>query len=234
MSKVALTFSSVSKCYDAPASSRRCALRDVSFEIVSGDTVAIVGRSGSGKSTLLNLAAGIDVPTSGSVAVRGRCLETLSESSRAKVRRNDVGFVFQLFHLLPHLSVRDNVALPELIAGARAGSFDARVAALLDRVGLLDRADDRVGHLSGGEMQRVAICRALLRRPPLLLADEPTGSLDDTSGQIVMELMLQLVAEEGATLVYVTHSREIAAMARRVFKLHSGILENGPREDVTT
>lgn len=227
MDRAALKFSNVSKCYEASSSGRRCALRDVSFEIASGDTVAIVGRSGSGKSTLLNLAAGIDVPTSGSVAVRGRCLEALSEPDRARLRRNDVGFVFQLFHLLPHLTVRDNVSLPELIAGAREASFRSRVTALLDRVGLGDRANDPVGRLSGGEMQRVAICRALLRRPSLLLADEPTGSLDDTSGEVVMELMLQLVAEEGATLVYVTHSQEIAAMAKHVFQLHSGTLEKG-------
>jgi len=227
MNEPALSFANVSKCYAVSASSMRCALRDVSFDIAPGETVAIVGRSGSGKSTLLNLAAGIDVPSAGSVAVRGRCLESLSEADRAKVRRNDVGFVFQLFHLLPHLTVRDNVALPQLIAGARESSFRSRVVALLGRVGLEDRADDPVGRLSGGEMQRVAICRALLRRPPLLLADEPTGSLDDSSGQTVMELMLELVAEEGTTLVYVTHSQEVAALATRMFKLHSGILENG-------
>jgi putative ABC transport system ATP-binding protein len=226
MNKAALTFVNVSKCYDASGSTGRCALRDVSFEIGMGETVAIVGRSGSGKSTLLHLAAGIDVPTSGSVVVRGRPLETLSETSRAKLRRDEVGFVFQLFHLLPHLTVKDNVALPELIAGAREVSFRARVFALLERVGLEDRADDPVGKLSGGEMQRVAICRALLRHPPLLLADEPTGSLDDCSGEIVMELMLQLVAEEGTTLVYVTHSQELAALADHTFRLHSGILES--------
>ena len=121
--------------------------------------------------------------------------------------------------------MRDNVALPELIAGARERAFGERVAALLERVGLPDRADDPVARLSGGEMQRVAICRALLRRPRLLLADEPTGSLDDASGQVVMDLMLQMVAEEGTTLVYATHSRELAAMADGTLRLHSGILE---------
>lgn len=225
MNKAALTFVNVSKCYGGTGSSDRCALRDVSFEITAGATVAVVGRSGSGKSTLLHLAAGIDVPSAGSVLVRGRSLDALSETNRAKLRRDEVGFVFQLFHLLPHLTVRDNVALPELIAGTREGSFRTRVLTLLERVDLADRVDDPVGRLSGGEMQRVAICRALLRRPPLLLADEPTGSLDDTSGQVVMELMLQLVAEEGTTLVYVTHSRDLAALADHIFQLHSGVLE---------
>ena len=224
----ALTFSGVSKVYDGTGSAERYALRDVTFEIDSGETVAIVGRSGSGKSTLLHLAAGIDVPTRGSVAVHGAPLEKLNETARTRLRRRDIGFVFQLFHLLPHLTVRDNVALPELIAGVRERDYRDRVTALLDRVGLLDRADDPVAGLSGGEMQRVAICRALLRRPRLLLADEPTGSLDDASGEVVMDLMLQMVAEEGATLVYATHSRELAAMAGRTLRLHSGILEEEP------
>lgn len=225
MDQAALTFVNVSKVYDGADSAERYALRDVSFEIASGKTAAIVGRSGSGKSTLLHLAAGIDVPSRGSVAVHGTPLDGLSETARTRLRRHDIGFVFQLFHLLPHLTVRDNVALPELIAGARQRAFRERVAALLERVGLPDRADDRVAGLSGGEMQRVAICRALLRRPRLLLADEPTGSLDDASGQVVMDLMLQMVAEEGATLVYATHSRELAAMADSALRLHSGILE---------
>lgn len=225
MTQPALSFVNVSKCYDSLGSGGRYALRDISFAISPGETVAIVGRSGSGKSTLLHLAAGIDVPTSGSVHVRGRSLEALSENTRAKLRRDEVGFIFQLFHLLPHLTVKDNVALPELIAGGREVSFRARLFALLERVGLDDRANDPVGQLSGGEMQRVAICRALLRRPALLLADEPTGSLDDASGQIVMELMFQLVAEEKTTLVYVTHSQELAGLADYTLQLHSGILE---------
>ena len=232
MDPAALTFANVSKVYDGAGAAERYALRDVSFEIASGRTVAIVGRSGSGKSTLLHLAAGIDVPSRGSVAVHGTPLEGLNETGRTRLRRRDIGFVFQLFHLLPHLTVRDNVALPELIAGARERAFRERVTALLERVGLPDRADDPVAGLSGGEMQRVAICRALLRRPSLLLADEPTGSLDDASGQVVMELMLQMVAEEGATLVYATHSRELATLADGVLRLHSGILE--PESSGTT
>ena len=228
MDPSALSFAGVSKVYDGAGSAERYALRDVDFEIASGQTAAIVGRSGSGKSTLLHLAAGIDVPTRGSVAVHGTPLESLNETARTRLRRRDIGFVFQLFHLLPHLTVRDNVALPDLIAGVRERDYRGRVGALLERVDLPDRADDPVAGLSGGEMQRVAICRALLRRPRLLLADEPTGSLDDASGEVVMDLMLQMVAEEGATLVYATHSRELAAMADRTLRLHSGILEEEP------
>ena len=228
MEPAALTFVNVSKVYHAAGSAERYALRNVTFEIASGQTVAIVGRSGSGKSTLLHVAAGIDVPTRGSVAVHGLPLDGLNETARTKLRRREIGFVFQLFHLLPHLTVRDNVALPDLIAGVRERAYRERVAELLERVGLPDRADDPVAGLSGGEMQRVAICRALLRRPRLLLADEPTGSLDDASGEVVMDLMLRMVAEERATLVYATHSRELAAMADRTLGLHSGILENGP------
>ncbi len=228
MDAAALTFTGVSKVYDGAGSAERYALRDVTFEIASGQTVAIAGRSGSGKSTLLHLAAGIDVPTRGSVSVRGTPLEGLNETARTRLRRHEIGFVFQLFHLLPHLTVRDNVALPDLIAGVRERAYRERVAALLERVGLPDRADDPVAGLSGGEMQRVAICRALLRRPRLLLADEPTGSLDDASGEVVMDLMLRMVTEEGATLVYATHSRELAALADRTLRLHSGILETEP------
>jgi ABC-type lipoprotein export system ATPase subunit len=220
----ALALEHVTKAYGA-GDGQRYALRDVSLTVPSGGVVAIVGRSGSGKSTLLHLAAGIDTPTTGRVLVDGRDLAVMGDRERTLLRRDAVGLVFQFFHLMPHLSVRDNVALPAFIAGTAPGDYRVRVAELLDRVGLADRADHPVQKLSGGEMQRVAICRALLRRPRLLLADEPTGNLDDANGQLVMQLMLTLVREEGATLVYVTHSREIAALAGRMWRLHSGELE---------
>ena len=184
----------------------------------------MVGRSGSGKSTLLHLAAGIDVPSDGEVWVDGRSLARLTDRERTLLRRRTVGLVFQFFHLLPQLSVRDNVALPALIAGEPPSAFEPRVAELLGRVGLAERAGDRVQRLSGGEQQRVAICRALLRRPRLLLADEPTGNLDDASGRLVMELMLAVASEEGSTLLFVTHSREFAALADATWELHSGVL----------
>jgi ABC-type lipoprotein export system ATPase subunit len=200
------------------------ALHEVSFELPARRRIAVVGRSGSGKSTLLHLAAGIDRPTGGEVEIGGQRLGDLSDRARTLLRRETIGLVFQFFHLLPQLSVADNVALPELIAGGRPAAFGARVRELLGRVGLADRAADPVQALSGGEQQRVAICRALVRRPRLLLADEPTGNLDDASGRLVMELMLALVAEEGSTLLYVTHSREFAALADETWQLQSGRL----------
>jgi putative ABC transport system ATP-binding protein len=221
----ALAFESVSKVYETSGSGSKYALREVSFEVPEGCKVAIVGRSGSGKSTLLHLAAGIDVPSAGVVQVRNRDLSALSEGERTRIRRDEVGLVFQFFHLLPHLSVRDNVRVPAMIAGDREGAIDRRAEELLDRVGLADRLGDAVQKLSGGEMQRVAICRALLRRPQLLLADEPTGNLDDENGQRVMDLLLALADDEGATLIYVTHSRDFARLADVVWEIHSGELE---------
>ncbi len=230
-----LSFENVSKAYDVFGSESRSVLRDVSFGVPKGRKVAVVGRSGSGKSTLLHLAAGIDVPSAGEVCVRGRALSELSEEKRTLIRRDEIGLIFQFFYLLPHLCVRDNVALPALIAGEKPKEFEPRIMALLERVELADRAEDAVQKLSGGEMQRVAICRALLRRPNVLLADEPTGNLDDENGRRVMDLMMELVAEEGATLVYVTHSREFAALADEVWELHSGTLSgsgvSGSKED---
>ena len=219
-----LAFEAVGKTYAAAGGDPRQVLRGVSFTAPAGRRIAIVGRSGSGKSTLLHLAAGIDVPNSGDVRVMGRSLAAMSETERTILRRDHVGLVFQFFYLMPHLSVHDNVALPALIAGDKPRRFAPRVAHLLDRVGLADRAHERVQKLSGGEMQRVAICRALLRRPQLLLADEPTGNLDDENGWRVMELMLSLVDDEGGTLIFVTHSREVSGLADDVWRLHSGVL----------
>ena len=220
-----LVFRQVSKVYDDSLGGNRFALRDVSFDVPTGSRVAIVGRSGSGKSTLLHLAAGIDVPTGGEVLIGGHDLGTLSERSRTLLRREQIGLIFQFFHLLPHLSVQDNVALPELIAGQEMSEITRRVSQLLERVGLQDRSQDNIQKLSGGEMQRVAICRALVRKPPLLLADEPTGNLDDANSRLVMEMMLKMAAEQESTLIYVTHSGELADLADQVWSLHSGILE---------
>ena len=219
-----LAFEAVGKTYPAAEGDPRQVLRDVSFTVPAGRRIAIVGRSGSGKSTLLHLAAGIDVPSYGEVRVMGRSMAVMSETERTILRRDHVGLVFQFFYLMPHLSVHDNVALPALIAGDGPRRYEPRVAHLLERVGLNDRAHERVQKLSGGEMQRVAICRALLRRPQLLLADEPTGNLDDENGRRVMELMLSLVDEEGGTLIFVTHSREVSGLADEVWLLHSGVL----------
>ena len=219
----ALSFENVSKAYDAGVG-LRYALRGVSFVVEAASKVAVVGRSGSGKSTLLHLAAGIDVPSDGVVRVGRRDLSALSEDARTKLRRDEIGLIFQFFHLMPHLPVADNVALPAMIAGEKPRLYRPRVRELLERVELAGRAGDPVQKLSGGEQQRVAICRALLRRPGVLLADEPTGNLDDENGRRVMDLMMELVENEGATLVYVTHSREFAAQADEVWELHSGEL----------
>ena len=200
-------------------------LRDVDLEVPPGRKVAVRGRSGSGQSTLLHLAAGIDVPSAGRVEVAGQDLSSLTDRARTRLRRDRIGLVFQFFHLVPHLSVLDNVLLPAWIAGEPSAAAEARARALLERVELLGRIRDTVEKLSGGEQQRVALCRALLRRPALLLADEPTGNLDDATSRRVLDLLLELCAVEGSALVYVTHSAEIAAHADEVHTLRGGVLE---------
>jgi putative ABC transport system ATP-binding protein len=220
-----LALRSVSKTYRLEGGATLHALREVTVEIRDRGAVSVTGRSGSGKSTLLHLAAGIDEPSGGQVLLLGRPLSAMSDRERSLARRDVIGIVFQFFHLLPHLSVIDNVLLPAFIAGERPRSQQERARALLSRVGLLERVDEVVQKLSGGEMQRVAICRALLRRPRLLLADEPTGNLDEENGRRVMELLLGLAREEGAALLYVTHSRELSALADETWRLHSGVLE---------
>jgi predicted ABC-type transport system involved in lysophospholipase L1 biosynthesis ATPase subunit len=195
----------------------------VSASVSGARAVALIGRSGSGKSTFLHLAAGIDEPTRGEVRLLGRPLAALDDRARTLARREHVGLVFQFFHLLPHLSALENVLVPALIAGDGAARR-ARARDLLARVGLAGREAQPVLELSGGEMQRVALCRALLRRPKLVLADEPTGNLDEATGQVVMDLLLRMAREEGSALVYVTHSRELASLADEVWTLHSGVL----------
>ncbi len=195
-------------------------LDDVSIAISRGETVAVMGASGAGKSTLLALLAGLDEPTSGRVSLAGNDLTALDEDGRAAVRARHVGFVFQSFHLVPSLTALENAMLPLELAG-RA---DARAAALevLAKVGL----EGRVGHyprqLSGGEQQRVAIARAFVTRPDVLFADEPTGNLDATTGARIMDLLFGLNADAGATLVLVTHDRELAARCGRVIRLDAG------------
>lgn len=220
-----LEFRNVQRAFPVAGGRQRQVLRGLSFQVDRGRSLALVGRSGSGKSTLLHLAAGIDLPTAGEVVLAGRPLSTLSDRERSLLRRRSVGLVFQFFHLLPHLSVLDNVCLPGWVAGDQAGSTRARALELLAQVDLQDRAGELAGRLSGGEMQRVALCRALLRQPPLLLADEPTGNLDETAGQRVMDTLLRLARDAGAGLLYVTHSPEQAALADTVLRLRDGCLE---------
>jgi ABC-type lipoprotein export system ATPase subunit len=219
-----LAFENVSKHYRHPSGEVLKALDQVSFSIAAGKKLAITGRSGSGKSTLLHLAAAIDVPSSGKVELLGRDVSPLSDRERTLLRRDAIGLVFQFFYLLPHLTVWENVVLPAWIASESANE---RAERLLDRVGLAAHRKQVASKLSGGEMQRVAICRALLRKPRLLLADEPTGNLDDENSEKVMDLLMSLVDEEGGTLLYVTHSGEQAARADERLHLHSGRLEPG-------
>jgi ABC-type lipoprotein export system ATPase subunit len=220
-----LAFRAVSRDYRSAGGAVLRAVREASGEIGEGEVVAVTGRSGSGKSSLLHLAAGIDAPSSGEVVLLGRSLGTLSDAERTRLRRDHVGLVFQFFHLLPHLSALENVLVPALVAGDPGGPAEERARALLARVGLEDRAADAVQELSGGEMQRVALCRALLRRPRLLLADEPTGNLDEETGRTVLDLLLGLARGEGSAVFLVTHSAELAAAADAVWRMHSGVVE---------
>lgn len=195
-------------------------LRDINLSFTAGETVAIVGASGSGKSTLLSILAGLDVPSHGSVRLQGQDLFALDEDGRAALRAQKMGFVFQSFQLLGNLTALENVMLPLELAGAR----DARVRAtqMLERVGL----GQRLGHypklMSGGELQRVALARAFVVEPAVLLADEPTGSLDFATGQTIMELMFALNRERGTTLILVTHDRQIAAQCDRSITIEAG------------
>lgn len=225
MSRSILEFRAVERSYALAGGGRRRVLHAVSFELRRGGSLAMVGRSGSGKSTLLHLAAGIDLPTRGEVLIDGRPLAGLGDRERSLLRRRCVGLVFQFFHLLPHLSVLENVCLPGWVAGDAPDEVRRRARALLARVDLAERESDLAGRLSGGEMQRVAICRALLRRPPLLLADEPTGNLDEGAATRVLDLLLRLAREDGSGLLLVTHSPEQAALADAVLRLRDGRLE---------
>jgi len=211
----------VSKDYREGEDSRRV-LRETSADFAEGDLVAIRGRSGSGKSTLLNLVAGIDLPTAGDVWVAGTCLSRLSPADRTLFRRDHLGFVFQFFNLIPTLTVLENVQLPAELAGRTPADAAARARVLLAEVGLEDREGTFPDRLSGGEQQRTAIARALVQDPRLLLADEPTGNLDDATGQSVIALLDRLTRQAGRTLVLVTHSSQIAAMADRVFAIEEG------------
>ena len=197
------------------------AVRDVSLDVRAGDFVAVVGPSGCGKSTLLNLIGAIDRPTSGSVEVEGRAIETLGDGAATRFRLERIGFVFQRFHLMPTLTARENIELPMAERGVAPRERRRAAEALLERVGLGARARHRPHQLSGGEQQRVAIARALANRPALVLADEPTGELDARTGAEIIELFRTL-NHEGTTLIVVTHDEELAARARRVVHMRDG------------
>ena len=199
-------------------------LRGLDFNVPKGEFVAIMGASGSGKSTLLGLLAGLDTPSAGEVRLNGVAISYLPEDRLAQVRGKAVGFVFQSYQLIPTLTAEENVLLPAELAGELGAAAFERARHLLETVGLSARREHYPVQLSGGEQQRVALARAFMRRPPLLLADEPTGNLDSTSGQQVLELLLSLNRQEGATLVLVTHDPELAGHASRILTMKDGLI----------
>ncbi|WP_399448920.1 ABC transporter ATP-binding protein [Streptomyces sp. WAC01280] len=223
-----IDLSEVGRTYDdGPA-----ALTELTLRVRQGEALAVLGPSGSGKSTLLNLLAGLDRPSTGRVTVDGLRVDGLSEAASAKYRRSRIGMVFQFFNLLDDLTVLDNVLLPAQLAGAGRSRSAARAAELLDRLGIARHARAHPGRLSGGERQRVAVARALMNRPPLLLADEPTGALDSASGADVRELLRELNAE-GQTIVLVTHDLALAeACATRTIELVDGRIARDDRAAV--
>jgi ABC-type lipoprotein export system ATPase subunit len=234
----------VTKRYDSPGRSGSLTVLDgVSLEVRRGESLAIVGPSGSGKSTLLQIIGTLDHPTAGAVSLNGKDLSGLDEGQLARVRNCQIGFVFQSHFLLPQCTVLENVLVPTLTASAREKcrtqadekstsapapeTAEERAERLLKRVGLAERIGHRPGELSGGERQRVAVVRALINQPQLLLADEPTGALDHASAQLLGQLLVELNREEGVTLIVVTHARELAARMGRVMELRDGNLMRG-------
>jgi len=199
-------------------------LLGITLDVMPGEFIALMGPSGSGKSTLLNLIAGIDKPTAGTIEIGGVDIARLGEGALADWRAGNVGFIFQFYNLLPVLSAFDNVAVPLLLTGLSAREREARVAAVLQMVGLADRADHYPNELSGGQQQRVAIARALVTDPALIVADEPTGDLDRATGEEVLGLLDELVNTLGKTIVMVTHDPKAASRAHRLVHLEKGVL----------
>jgi len=199
--------------------------KDLNFSMHAGQIIGLVGQSGSGKSSLLHIAGLLEKPTAGNVIVAGRNCTKLDDNARTKIRRFAIGFIYQFHHLLPEFSALENVVLPQLIAGASLKEAEARAKQLLDKLGLKSRIEHRPPELSGGEQQRVAICRALANRPLILLADEPTGNLDPKTSEVVHAEFLHLIEEEGLAALIATHNLDLANKMHGVVSLENGILE---------
>ena len=218
----------VSKSY-VSGNSKRPVLQTISLTVSVGETVAVVGPSGSGKSTLLNLMGALDVADTGSICLNGQNLSELNEDQLAKIRNQEIGFIFQLHHLLPQFTVLENVLIPTLALRTESGgTISERAHRLLERVGLSEKANVFPGQLSGGEMQRVAVIRALINQPQIILADEPTGSLDNQTSDRLVNLLLELNSESDTALVVVTHSPTIAGRMNRIYRLEDGGLSSDP------
>lgn len=218
-----LNLSHLHKTYQGPAP--RPILEDVSLELAPGDYIAIIGESGCGKSTLLNLIAGLDLPDSGNVTLHNRNVTEMDDDSRTRLRRRDIGFVFQAFLLLPYLTVLDNAALTLKLNGVSHRDAQRKAHAALSAVGLVEAIHRFPGTLSGGESQRVAVARALAHEPKLVLADEPTGNLDAESADVVLRLLRERIKAQNSIGILVTHSTTAAATADRIYRLHHGSLQ---------
>lgn len=218
-----LNLSHLHKTYQGPAP--RAILEDVSLELAPGDYIAIIGESGCGKSTLLNLIAGLDLPDSGIVTLHNRNVTEMDDDSRTRLRRSDIGFVFQAFLLLPYLTVLDNAALTLKLNGVSHRDAQRKAHAALSAVGLAEAIHRFPGTLSGGESQRVAVARALAHEPKLVLADEPTGNLDAESADIVLRLLRERIKAQNSIGILVTHSTTAAVTADRIYRLHHGTLQ---------
>lgn len=226
-----LELENISKYYDSPDNSdKNYILSDLGLEITSGESIAIVGPSGSGKSTLLNIIGGLDRPSSGKVLLDGKDIVQFDDGKLAEIRNREIGFVFQLHHLLPQCTALENVLIPTLVSKdhSHKNEIENYAKGLLERVGLAERMSYRPGQLSGGERQRVAVVRALINRPKLLLADEPTGSLDHANSVSLIHLLAELNQNDGITLIMVTHSQEMASQMSKIYQLDDGkITEKG-------